>query len=251
MACISSCVDSSHGALFSTLIGLLVALITIMVDLEDRQSERTFRAWQVVRGFETRVVEPEPNTPSGTSGSSLREALEFLNREFAGFLCVPPVALTSDLLTGNSRRECLFPKKERESFSGLEARAVVLTRIELPGADLRRADLTTSDLGGANLTRANLLGADIPNSDLTEAVFSHAVLRFIDLTHSVLIGANFTGANLTDANLTEALLLGAKFTDANLTKANFLTQAQLDVACGTSAPRGIPPGLTWTSRPCP
>ena len=40
-----------------TFLGLAIALITIIIDLEDRQSERIFRAWQVVRGFESRAVE--------------------------------------------------------------------------------------------------------------------------------------------------------------------------------------------------
>ena len=34
--------------IFFTLVGVVVALVTIVVDLEDRQAERTFRAWQVV-----------------------------------------------------------------------------------------------------------------------------------------------------------------------------------------------------------
>ena len=51
-----------------TLVGVVIALITIMVDLEDRQSERIFRAWQVVRGFETQEVQSD--TPVGASGSS-------------------------------------------------------------------------------------------------------------------------------------------------------------------------------------
>ena len=99
-----------------TYIGVWIALIAFMVDLEDRKSERTFRAWQVVQGFESRDVKPD--TRAGASGSSLREALEFLNREFDGFVCGSKVRYLSELLTGNDRRECLFPKKKQRVFGG-------------------------------------------------------------------------------------------------------------------------------------
>ena len=48
-------------------------------------------------------------------------------------------------------------------------------------------------------------------------------------------------ANLADANLS-----GVDLTEANLTDAKYLTQTQLDRACGTDAK--LPPGLTL--QPC-
>ena len=99
---------SEPWGIILTLIGLVIALITVVVDLEDRQSERTFRAWQVVREYEDRA---------GAPGSSLREALQFLNREFDGAWCGFLVSWTSQRLTGN-RRECLFPRKVGESLAG-------------------------------------------------------------------------------------------------------------------------------------
>ena len=79
-----------------------------MVDLEDRQAERTFRAWQVVLTVRT-------------AGSSRREAVEYLNREFDGRWCGFWMNRVSKQLTGNNRRKCLNPRKARESLVGIEA----------------------------------------------------------------------------------------------------------------------------------
>ena len=89
-----------------TLISVTIALITIVVDLEDRQAERTFRAWQIVLA-------------ERSAGSSQREALEYLNRTFDGSVCGSWVNWVSKRLTGNSRRECIIPRKERESLAEL------------------------------------------------------------------------------------------------------------------------------------
>ena len=223
------------------LFGVVIALVTILVDLEDRQSERTFRAWQLVL-----------TVPS--AGSSRREALEYLNREFDGFLCGAPVEWVSGLLTGNRRRRCLSPRKERES----------LARIEEVGADLSTADLTGAFLKGANLSRADLTDAFLTGANLVDANLTDANLTRADLTRADLTGANLTDANLTDADLAGAFVLGTNLTDAVLTGANLvgahltravltgtdLTQAQLDTTCGLPAPVRIPMELTWKSGPC-
>ena len=270
-----------------TLVGLVIALIAIVIDLEDRQSERTFRAWQVVWGFESHVRESNANPHPGTFGSALRQALEFLNRKSDGFLYV-------------------IPKKHKESLAGFRGRranlsSISLTDADLTGTDLTRANLTGADLTGANLTgadlpRANLTGADLtganltgadlpravlPGANLTGAVLKEAVLTEANLTRAVLTravlpganltganltGANLTGANLTDADLTGAVLAGGNLTGAvlaatdltgaNLTRAVLgsnlpsLTQSQLDVACGTSRPLNIPARLKWKSEQC-
>ena len=203
------------------MIGVVIALITILVELEDRQSERTFTAWQVVR--------------AGAVGSSHREAVEYLNREFAGFLCEGWVNSISRLLTGNRRRECLIPKKERESLAGLQA----------AGADLAGADLTDADLMIADLTGANLTGADLTGADLTGATLEGATLKDATLIGAHLASANLTGADLTGADLKGAYLGGAFLTDSAP------TQSQLDAACGTFPPYDVLAGLVWTARPCP
>ena len=260
-----------------TFVGLMIALITIIVDLEDRQSERIFRAWQVVRGFEARDVQQIENSP-GASGSSLRQSLEFLNRDFDGFVCLTGIAWVSELLTGNNRRECFFPRKNRESLAGLTARAVALGGADLSDADLRGADFTDAILAGTTLWRADLRGADLRGTNPFGFQPDFANLAGVDLTGGDLRVAGLTGVNLTDAKLTNTDLTGARLVGANLSGADLrgadltaanlrgadlnqatnLTQAQLDAACAdelpgsnSSVPVHIPAGLIWRSKRCP
>lgn len=91
-------------------------------------------------------------------------------------------------------------------------------------------------LKGANLRSAMLAGADLRETDLEDA----------DLTGAMLMGANLGGANLVNANFEGAMLLGSQLENAqidgvNFTNAGFLTQEQLDEACGK--PRALPEGL--------
>ena len=278
--------DFEPWGIFFTVFGLLIALVTILVELEDRQAERTFRAWEFVL-----------TVPS--AGSSRREAFEYLNREFDGFICGSPVAWAGILVTGNSRRRCLVPPKQRESLAGIEAAGEDLTnadlgRAHLTGAsfagadltsafmvgadltganltlaDIRRADLTDVSLAGANLTRAVFEDADLVDAHLGDADLSDASLVGANLTRAYLVDAilvrtdltraNLTGALLRDADLTLADLANADLTDTDLTDADLsgaylggadLTQTQLDAACGLVAPFSIPTELTWRSESC-
>ena len=82
--------------------------------------------------------------------------------------------------------------------SGFKELPLFLGKVHIPKADLR----------GTNLTRAHLVGADLTRADLSGAF----------LTVADLGGANLTGADLTDVQ--------------------YLTQEQLDKACGTGV-RGL------------
>ena len=124
-----------------TVLGLAVALVTIVIDLEDRQSDRVFRAWQVVREFEIRNLELDGFSIVGAGGSSMREAVELLNREFDGFMCVPGVGWISEALTGNDRRECLIPKKKREWLTGLKGPFAYLMEANLRVRYMGRGDV--------------------------------------------------------------------------------------------------------------
>ena len=274
-------------------IGLVIALTTILIDLEDRQSERIFRAWQVVRGFEIR--DNGTDSSVGASGSSLRQALEYLNRDFDGFVCARWVGWASGLLTGNVVRECLFPVKVGESFSGLNAPEVSLFNIDLRDASLIGATLVHADLRHANFSDAFLSEADFSGADLRDARFTNAYAPYTEFKHAILTeaslirsefhGANFAEANLTQANFAEANLSTAdfsgarfqnthlngadlsdatlidvnfsasNFTDVDLTRADlqgaYVTQVQLDSACGAAPPLNIPSGRIWRSGPCP
>ena len=141
-----------HGA---TVIGVAIAIITFVIELEDRQNERYFRGWQVVR--------------AGTAGFSQREAIEYLNREFDGFGCVGLVNWLSNWLTGNSQRSCLIPQKERDPLIGADLMSADLTDVDLTEADLTDVDLREANLTGADLRKANLTDANLTATDLKDA----------------------------------------------------------------------------------
>lgn len=138
-----------------------------------------------------------------------------------------PVVLTAVLLLGSGsvigwssspRVETLHPEDTKGQM--------------LAGARLRRAKLT-----GANLHMAMLAGTDLRWSDLESA----------DLRRAMLLGADLSGANLINANFEETMLLGAqmegaRIDGANFKNAGFLTQDQVDEACGK--PKGLPEGFS-------
>ena len=107
-------------------------------------------------------------------------------------------------------------------------------RWHIAGADLTGVDLTGADLTSANLPRANLTGANLTGANLTG----------VDLTGADFSGADFSGVIFLPARV--------NLTGANLTGAENLSQEQLDSACAKPErpPKGIPDGLTWSSRPC-
>ena len=255
-----------------TLMGIGIALVTMLIEFEDRQSERIFRAWEFVYNM----------PPVGTSH---RAALEYLNREFDGFVCGNLVNFFSELVTGDGRRTCLIPPKYRESLVGVEARGADLSFAEFSGANFSMAELVDSNLRsavliGADLRNAKLEFAELNFAKLEDANFSFAYLSLANLDHATLTGsffirselssASLKNAILTDANLIDADLTGANFngadlsgaaltdadlTDTDLTNANldgtFVTQSQLDSACGSKVPLNLPTGLEWRSESCP
>ena len=254
-----------YSLVFAAL-SVLAVCATMGVDLADRQSERTLRAWQIVRGYVGEVVETGGNRRVGASPSSLRQALEYLNRDFDGFVCASWFTKFFETVTGDSRRKCLFPRKAQESLTGLDVPTSQLDNVYLPGAKLEAVTLYLSSLRGAclwnaNLTVANLKGADLSNSDLSYAILSHAKLEEFGEPgkigiHSDLTGADLTGADLSDAtlekaNLGSAILVNTDLAGANLMGAKNLRQEQLDQACGENRPLNIPVGLQWTTRSCP
>lgn len=246
-------------------IGLLLTFGAIILDLEDRLSERTFKAWEIL-SLENKNI---------NQSSAKRAAIEFLNREYDGFFCsrliISPFI---QYLSGDTTRECLVPRKRREALHGLALDGTSLTNLRahgaklnsssLSGARMAYADLSKAELVGANLSGvflldANMDGAILDHANLTGAVLSfaslidarlykanlsnsqldpvglqNADLRLANLENAAMAGANLrdanlTGANLTGVNLAGAYLAGAKLKEANLTGAN-LTGAHLEGA---------------------
>jgi uncharacterized protein YjbI with pentapeptide repeats len=137
---------------------------------------------------------------------------------------------------------------ERRDLRNADAHRAFLVKADLSSADLRSADLSRADLKFADLSRADLSGADLSGAILIRADLSRA-----DLSGAILNGAHLNGAQLSHADLSSAHLSGAQLdrvylSGADLRNAFFLTQGQLDTACGDDKTQ-LPEGLTI--RPCP
>lgn len=105
-----------------------------------------------------------------------------------------------------------------------------------PGPMRAGSRLKKAKLKGANLRQAMLAGADLREADLEDA----------DLSGAMLLGANLSRAKLVNANFEGAMLLGVHLENAQIDGANFnntawLTQDQIDDACGT--PKVLPERL--------
>ena len=156
------------------------------------------------------------------------------------------------------RRE-LFPPDAGPDLGYARIPHAYLREANLAYANLSFADLHTVYLGGALLDKASLIGANLRDAVLGETG--------VGAENMPLRGASLVGADLTAADLSGAYLRGANLRDArwggeavdvhgrvhrfDLTKANLtnavVTQAQLDLACGTDVQ--LDPGLTI--KPCP
>jgi uncharacterized protein YjbI with pentapeptide repeats len=113
-------------------------------------------------------------------------------------------------------------------------------------------DLHGQMLAGKKFKKAKLRAANLRTAMLAGADFRGADLEYADLYGAMLVGANLSGANLVNANFEEANLLGtqlegARIDGANFKKTTFLTQDQVDEACGK--PRTLPEGLK-APKPC-
>jgi len=98
-----------------------------------------------------------------------------------------------------------------------------------------------ANLKGANLRSAMLAGTDLREADLRDANFTGAMLLGANLNRADLVNANFEGAMLLGVQLERARIDGANFKDSA-----FLTQDQIDDACGT--PKTLPKWLMAPKR---
>ena len=183
------------------IVGLFVTMLGFMIELEDRQSERIFRAWEVVLQATREASEIEQidvrdtdhlyRKYSTTSGSSVRQALEYLNRDFSGRWCLEGIKNVSIYFTGNMGRTCVFPRKRRENFDNITLRFINLSQAALRHASFGRADLRGADLTGADLQLANLQVADMRGADLS----------CVDANPNEKYCTSLRGANLVNADL--------------------------------------------------
>lgn len=108
-----------------------------------------------------------------------------------------------------------------------------LTDSNLKSVDLRRADLTRGHFNGSIFNDAKLISASAEDADFTGTQFINAHAEHIDLeganlTDAVMHGVKFGNAVFDRANLNKTDLSGA-----DMRNVTGLTQAQLDVACGS------------------
>jgi len=92
---------------------------------------------------------------------------------------------------------------------------IILSGVNLSGADLEGANLSGVNLEGANLSSVNLKGANLEGANLS--------------------GVNLSGVNLEGANLSSVNLKGANLRNSDLKGAN-LDFSCIPLACG---------GLEW------
>jgi hypothetical protein len=105
-----------------------------------------------------------------------------------------------------------------------------------PGQMLAGKRLRKAHLKGENLRGAMLAGTDLRDADLEGADFTDAMLFGANLSRAKLVNANFEGAMLLGTHLENAHIDGANFKNTS-----FLTEDQIDAACGT--PIALPEGL--------
>ena len=226
--------------LFITVVTALTASIGFMIELEDRQLERTSFAWRtltdaVENNFDTVTIEHNcddteesrnckrtttmelckkdnlslPRTTEKTvyvRGSGVRDAFEYLNRDFPGRWCWSFVNSVSDYTTGNTKRSCVFPEKERVPFTGMCLSFLELPHLFLPNARLEGATLRYTNLSQSNLQGAYLFGSDMQNVTLHRANLQDAELGDAKLVAADLTGANLQGAKLMRVNFSEATM---------------------------------------------
>ena len=116
--------------------------------------------------------------------------------------------------------EIMIDGKSLEEILNECKSSLLLTGVNLKGADLRESDLKNVDLRRTNLSGADLRGANLRDSDLSEADLSGADLSVANLSNADFKGAILTGTDLSYANLSDADLSGADLSGADLRGAN-------------------------------
>jgi len=95
--------------------------------------------------------------------------------------------------------------------------------------------MNRSDISGADLT-----GANMSKAELTRAVFTNAKLSFVRFVYVVLARVRLSGLDLDAVDMRGAYLFLAQLGGADLSRTMGLTQAQLDLSCGTSETKLLP-----------
>ena len=134
--------EAEPWGILAAVLALFLSFIALRGDLEDRMETREVQAWQL-------LLTKAP----GNSGK--REALEYLNKEHDGGLCLGGLCL-------------LWPPKTRTPLVGIDLSLPNKTEPRgystvnfAPETYLREVQLPNADLSFANLEYAELYGADL------------------------------------------------------------------------------------------
>lgn len=194
---------SGRLVVLATLVGLAGGFVAFMIEMEDRQAERVFRAWQVVAtaGPISRTEVGSTGLMVGSGNSNAGRALEYLNRQFSGWGCHRIVNNLARLTTGDERRECILPRKRRESLAGLQLSNMHLEGVWLPNARMKLTQLKGSFLEGANLREAQLTCANFASTMLVRIDFEGATLKRVRLRSANLEEARLNNTDLRGADL--------------------------------------------------
>ena len=232
---------------------LVPTAIMFWIDWDDRQTQPSSTGWQLVN----QIV--HQNAPVDSVEERAFELPESQKISFSA-----GVLSQADLPEGGLLKTTLL----EVDLSGAQLGDANLSGAFLQGANLSEAFLFNTNLSGVNLTDANLAKANLFGSNLSGAKLnaanlsgaymiivnlSEATLWGADLSGAFLQGSNLSGANFFAGNLSGAFLQGANLSGANLSdvdlsganlsSSRYLSQNQLDEACGNDKTR-LPEGLT-------
>ena len=205
------------GILFAV-VGVGIAGLSLLIDLDDRLLDRKHRAWTILLHVSSRGVTDGRREGTGTS---IRSSLELLNRRFDGRWCFDWVQTISEYTTGNTGRRCILPRQMSESFADFKLPNMILSGAELPEARFHRASLynasfSDANIRGATFSFANLEQVSFSCADMRRASLYGAKLQKARLRHAILIEADLTRANLKGARASFAKLRAAVLEDSVL-----------------------------------
>ena len=166
-------------------VAILAAVVSLIIILDDREEERTTRAWQLV-------------TTKAPGNSGKIEALEFLNQQrfpnwlqwlpftkeqvsLQGIELIPPI-LTEEWK--ETRKEERKLKEPCTQFTNLQKAKLpygilidgALICCDLRNADLRRSHLNRADLQGSNMKGVNLWDAELQDALLRRPISGTRIL---------------------------------------------------------------------------
>ena len=176
-------------------LGTIIAALSLVfsiIALPRIQESNVASAWQVV------------DNPPTEDARIVGQEMEYLNHEFEGRGCGRLITKTLIWLTGEDDRRCIIPRKERERFRDLDLTGVVLTDLDLGGAELSGAILIDVDLSRTDLSNANLIEVDLEGAILHRTNLSGAELYLVKNLEQRQINVACTDDGRPPKNLPEA-----------------------------------------------